>query len=428
MKKLSLIGSLVAVAVMCAPAWAQSPGGVAVFSHHEHLLRERELKCTDCHDPDHARPELKTAGCVKCHEPGQPLLTKYELKTRSRRLTVAFPHQKHASALACLSCHDRTAEDLQVHGSTVLAPEECVSCHREKQGPVKERECTRCHTEPFDLPEHPEHIPFRLPHKAHSEKIFCGTCHREESHERGTHGELVVRSRRCFACHTEQKKGAQPGECVKCHGQEVAVRPNARRLVAEFPHARHTGGTATLPCERCHELPGGPAETHGRILVTPGGCLGCHQDSGHGPSLPRCETCHRVNQRQVEPASHQLAWRVRHGDAARWKDAGEHGQDCATCHRADACSTCHRVEKPQSHTGLWRARDHALAASWDRDSCKTCHEVGQCVRCHSTTKPMNHLGAWTALHGLAAQTRTNEFCMACHRPSYCMECHERNRR
>ena len=236
---------------------------------------------------------------------------------------------------------------------------------------------------------------------------------------------IVVEEGDCTDCHKGTKlKGDRV--CKSCHSGKVPktsgiVNP-ARKLAARFNHERHVAAKG-LTCETCHAATISDTQDTSEPLVTREGCETCHASKKVEIAEAHCGSCHESNLMKTRPADHDKLWMVRHGPQASWRDQGEHGRDCSSCHVESSCVSCHQSTTPRSHNGIWRLRTHGMAASWDREACKTCHETGSCVACHSRTQPLNHRGLWKVTHGATATARDSGSCTTCHRSSWCVACH-----
>jgi hypothetical protein len=230
----------------------------------------------------------------------------------------------------------------------------------------------------------------------------------------------------CADCHDmESDKRLPPlqkSACEGCHDEVPAYRypVHAAKMPIQFPHKLHVDAAE---CADCHAATANDTLKAGEPVLRFAQCRSCHTEVGVDVVESKCAICHGKDQRRVAPKDHELTWDRRHGEEAKWRVFGQHGQDCKTCHTQDACTTCHQENRPRSHTALWRVRTHGVEAGWDRDACKTCHEVGTCVRCHQQTAPMSHRGPWVSTHGLAATVRDNQTCTTCHRAAECVACH-----
>ncbi len=231
---------------------------------------------------------------------------------------------------------------------------------------------------------------------------------------------------RCTTCHALPATGTPPPSarrgCERCHEEYVPEFTPARlaprgfaALAVPFPHERHAG-SARLACVGCHRPAAGSIS-----LTADRDCLGCHaREQVDGRA---CSACHPADVRATLPADHRGGWRRSVHPLEAEHAQGRHGHDCATCHGTDPCARCHREREPQDHAGLFKARLHGTAASWDRERCATCHETGTCARCHATTRPANHGASWRSVHMLAAGGVGNESCAVCHHRSFCAGCH-----
>lgn len=235
----------------------------------------------------------------------------------------------------------------------------------------------------------------------------------------------------CVPCHELPAEGfpsaLKKDTCAICHEQVLDPQqppPRGPRepswLLVRFAHERHAQNPR-IACTECHVLAAAPVPRGERELFATPDCMGCHEQ--HGVPTAPCERCHRQDPRRDRPPDHDLAWPARHGQLVEVGRERGHGRDCRTCHGEDACRRCHRTSSPRDHTGLWRVRLHASAASWDRERCRTCHESGTCKGCHLTTPPPNHRGPWASVHGLVATSRSDDGCRACHQSAWCASCH-----
>ncbi|GAB4292686.1 MAG: hypothetical protein Kow0090_06740 [Myxococcota bacterium] len=243
-----------------------------------------------------------------------------------------------------------------------------------------------------------------------------------------SHKEHIENGAECASCHDVSREKELPrlnkeacGECHEGDVPEPTLAAKAKRSLPKFPHKLHSD---SLECNDCHKKVVEETLKSGEPMLEKEDCIKCHKENSISTPENDCSKCHGVDMRRTPPEDHKSLWLKNHGREADWRVSGDHGRDCALCHRQDACQTCHKVRKPQDHTGLWRVRMHGTAASWDSARCKTCHETGVCIRCHHETKPLNHTGNWKSLHGLTAGSKTSENCAACHSPSWCAACHK----
>ena len=229
----------------------------------------------------------------------------------------------------------------------------------------------------------------------------------------------------CEACHQADSTvpsgmGLNKESCVDCHDElPVYKLPHKhRRLKAAFPHKLHSG----LQCLDCHADMPDENYKNGAAVMSEQDCTTCHAKRKVKLAESSCRRCHGRDEKRVKPADHNGQWLRQHGRESRWRVYQKHGQQCTQCHTERACQACHLTQKPANHTGLWRARMHGSAASWNRQNCKTCHETGTCVACHRTASPPSHRGDFIKRHGHMVDGFDNN-CQVCHRRSECIACH-----
>lgn len=248
--------------------------------------------------------------------------------------------------------------------------------------------------------------PARFPHDLHGEaqELACGDCHREASKSEAAG---MPSSRQCQLCHEDPGADKPPEERAAAifDGKNVRRAPGPDHGDLRFSHVAHV--SKAVGCETCHA-------GAGRAEPEMDDCVECHTRRAVSPA---CETCHTEIRRDRAPASHDLSWERRHGDAV-----GEDGQEdqCGLCHQTSTCEACHRAEAPDSHNTLWRGRGHSVAAGFDRQSCRTCHQVDFCDGCHQSAAPSNHIAGWGSpgdrhCLGCHVEPGGDEGCGVCHR-------------
>lgn len=271
-----------------APTDAAPTGPSYSFSHAEHLARDPEAKCVDCHDAtvnDNGHPARRAAHCAQCHD-DVPLVRPRE---EGAHLAIRFTHVPHATT-ECTSCHTRVAhngsdaapahDEAHAEFSRIATSATCFACHGQSAGAPREQACTRCHgrderTFPPDShgavwkQQHGKSVMALAP-SSHGQS--CTLCHKESS---------------CKSCHRVDK----PADHTVLWGERMhGVR-------ASFDRQR---------CQTCHET---------------GQCISCH--------------------RSTEPQNHRGAWKATHGLVAR----NQSDTTCQVCHRPSFCLDCHRGRK-----------------------------------------------------------------------------------
>jgi len=290
-----------------------------------------------------------------------------------------------------------------------------------------------------------------FPHRAHGSAtgLSCATCHLPLEPLAETSRPALPRLELCLVCHAGLDGGKPyertPAAFFTADGIGQAVPRSELPPEVRFSHEEHVAAVGS--CERCH--PG--IETSSTIAGMPRlgmeECLACHElgragapapqpgtagaaaaarwadadplaVAPAGPGLRECSACHRSWSAETPPATHDLAWRLAHGDA--WRNRGESlVERCDLCHSETSCVQCHRAEQPASHTNTFRLSTHGLEAAFDRQACQVCHQDDSCSRCHEVTEPLSHTGSWgdpLDTHCLACHFPLgNESCAVCHR-------------
>lgn len=137
-----------------------------------------------------------------------------------------FPHGSHvvSARLRCTICHG----DLDEHGKTRIAVEDCAHCHnaiRKPMAGLPTGACLRCHTAAIGKVS--EKI--RFPHEQHAASgLSCATCHSEV--EAANHVDFArsktalpeLNHATCITCHAADvpaETGEIPdgAECTRCH-------------------------------------------------------------------------------------------------------------------------------------------------------------------------------------------------------------------
>lgn len=279
-----------------------------------------------------------------------------------------------------------------------------------------------------------------------------------------------VPNKRCLTCHEadlpwlyKNKKAPQKGEDHK----PVSGAPspeNSESLTVIAEHQRHVEGKS-LSCTTCHDrvvhAPGGKQAWQERMDT----CISCHQKENvkisKADATVTCAQCHD-NVKEIQPQDHKVAWRQKHGPAAKQSES-----TCNTCHRRsdgsvpaiqfaassenpDFCLKCHGTPIP--HEQDWLAK-HGKEFESNSATCTKCHgdespdfqstvtvtveqvlESKQCSGCHQTRIP--HPENWRTTHKVEAKAKPAS-CNTCHssanpnstaayaKNTFCSDCHTR---
>ncbi|KAA3658779.1 MAG: hypothetical protein DWQ10_10410 [Calditrichaeota bacterium] len=298
-------------------------------------------------------------------------------------------------------------------------------------------------------------------HKYHieEEEAECTDCHVNAEESATSSDFLLPTMETCGDCHDIEDED----ECSTCHGdnknrQHFAQAP--RELV--FNHSNHIA--SDVECTTCHvgiEEAEEPSNDH---MPTMASCQSCHDGFAQNNT---CEACHSQLEILV-PGNHlQPDWQRQH---KRFVIAGQHENDCQSCHSDNSCQECHSaaqivttsepIQRPLmesrpmqfSRTLLtsqkvhdpnyvfWHALDHK-AKTMD---CMTCHNQQTfCNDCHSQDQdagftspmPVGHsqpefikigVGSGGGTHAEQAK-RDIESCVSCHdlegNDPACLLCH-----
>lgn len=256
----------------------------------------------------------------------------------------------------------------------------------------------------------PEDAPENFPHAPHIEmEIECDACH-QITQEAITMPPLET----CLMCHDIEEDEAY-NRCSECHeqsgfeltndmGERIVKHEQFERFVpeewqdVEYNHSEYWEDFSD--CKLCHE---GIYEAEGSSidnLPSMEVSMAVHDDKGFSND---CSVCHRELNEWTAPPSHDSSWDHTHGKFAEFGNK----QDCLMCHQESTCQLCHSVEKPRSHTHLFRRKTHGVMASFDRSKCLVCHRNDQCTVCHqASAEPIP-----------AAPYHTPEAsCLTCHSP------------
>lgn len=408
-----------------------------VIRAHEDI----EDECASCHRPFDR--EAEDILCLKCHE-----------DVEQDRVTETGFHFRAPGVLgtSCRSCHsEHLGRDADVVGLNPLlfdhshtdyplggahrvvdcgqchaagkkhrdAPLNCVGCH-ESDDPHRSalgESCDDCHSEVRWAEARFDHGKTDFPLEGGHTDVACASCHADERYE--------ATPSDCGSCHRlgDVHRGRFGAACESCHGVETWAPPT-------FDHTRETlfpleGRHAETTCVSCH-----PGDLYSDAAPTE--CASCHaaDDVHRGGNGQDCRTCHGAD-----------AWsrlRFDHDRDTKFALRGGHvSVRCESCHAENpyeeeldaSCITCHRED------------DVHLGQQGER--CETCHGEASWqaeVRFdHELTKfPLLGMHATVACeecHASAAFRDAPTGCVDCHRPDDehedrlgrdCARCHTPN--
>jgi predicted CXXCH cytochrome family protein len=328
------------------------------------------------HSPGPVALAHEKLDCAACHtQPWQPL-QRLVFDPRTTRLTMDR---------ACVACH----ADL-VHQKTEIPAEvpNCVSCHREHQGPhnlaqVGDSSCTGCHAQlrtidgpstrfersVIALASHPEFAVLRRGELDPGTILFNHAAHLQPGGIRGPQDKPVVLQ--CASCHQTTSDGRymEPirfdAHCAACHASALVYDPERFRdhpaphgqtpeLLRGLLRERYTDYVHRHPIERGGEvpvevpLPGLPGikevtdeegkwihqrlrEADRILFLGAGGCRYCHTVEGAGKGW------------QIVPPNLTSRWLSfakfsHHTHRLNPPNPGEQ-ENCTTCHAGAQTST-----------------------------------------------------------------------------------------
>ncbi len=261
----------------------------------------------------------------------------------------------------------------------------------------------------------------KFSHKNHAQYVKdCSTCHLG-----GENGKEIVRTTHatCVSCHAAAvvdltETTPRNASCKECHHSanvktiRKAERPDYSQ--AAFDHADH-GQTS---CSVCHGNVEKTGMGGGINFPRMEDCLSCHEPGMAQVKSAQCSECHAGLLPTTIPKDHeQPAWK----ETIHGKTSMEDPVTCARCHDpATDCETCHSMERPQSHTAVFRAKTHGFHAMNNPESCQVCHTQEYCEMCHKTTEPLTHTASFKGKPYL--------HCVTCHLPleegNRCAVCHD----
>ncbi len=289
--------------------------------------------CLRCHNAQKEQPEEIPGNCHDCH--------RTSASNRPTDFGIAtWSHNGHAQGLGddCTVCHHTDEPDSE----TMTA---CRSCHFEAEASdfaalkhSTNTTCITCHEQ-----ESVEGIP-----AAQWKNIqICDACHQpvgaDREQSRATfvkkHSPLQLKNvihEQCWACHKQEGKGPQAGECRVCH-----ALPRSRQMVLQY-------GDDSQPLkEKLNHLAPDTYNTH-RLHVDAGGfpCADCHHNM-----KPSEEVTQKLAKLVIPEGKNCNSLQAKADDCLPGKTAPQH---CANCHdnpelslpqavtvRKTLCNDCH---------------------------------------------------------------------------------------
>jgi hypothetical protein len=195
-----------------------------------------------------ANPHLgSTSECLSCHptsvnifDPGSSPHHSGEAPGISDCGACHSSEQKHAGAVACVSCHT-SAQAFHLYETSSPGYEKCGACHTKKHAgkKVATSKCASCHKGTSGrAAQHSSTV---------TKKFVCGGCHGQKLHARAVskavkdcrtchRGKFHAAQRtpaksRCTSCHRVALRHDNGYQCTLCHRRAVhATRPSAVNL------------------------------------------------------------------------------------------------------------------------------------------------------------------------------------------------------
>ena len=416
---------------------------------HPSVQRHDKQVCTVCHSPAvhpdipqvpavcnrcHSADVFNGAGnCLDCHSGALPFGGKKQDDIHNENIPDApisasscrschAEAQKHAGAVACLTCHSQANA---FHHGTSDTPgfPECKSCHQNMKQHGSGLSCQSCHlgAQHQTSPPTPSETTCNKCHAAsrfgsggcyrcHALPIYhvtprvgpCSSCH---GSGRQSHAGKVA----CLGCHTNVDSGHHVGHVIipactqtGCHNLQYHVGEVAC-AGCHGSNASHDASPLNLPndtwsvCGKCHSFVT-PA-----VVTAVGPCTQCHDQTQHsaGYRVPECVTCHTDKMQHAGVVA--CATCHTNVPAGHHKAGTVGAKDCSACHvgievHASAtsggstftCATCHQGSV------------HGFFDAPSRELCLSCHLGAErhasdlnCIECH-----------WPATH--AATPDANE--------------------
>jgi Cytochrome c7 and related cytochrome c len=353
----------------------------------------------------------RCAGCHGDHKGRDADIVGLEA-TAFRHTQTDFRLEGSHAEVACVSCHAPGKKFRE-------APSACYACHKKDdthKGKLG-RECGTCHGVVSFKQTKFDHDKTKFQLRGGHQKVACAACHRDPTFKNAP--------TQCNACHApdDVHRGGRGTDCASCHSTVSWTQ-------SKFNHLKETGFALEgrhekISCNACHK--GGDFKA-----PLPKTCNGCHaaEDSHAGRFGDDCATCHKADAWKPVAydhfAKHKWALKGKHeklgchdchtGNAKQQKLP----KDCVGCHRADDvhaggmgtdCASCHR------ETG-WRDSvrfDHDLT----RFPLVGLHAAVGCEQCHADQRYRGTPAKCVACHKDedAHKGSLGEECATCHNPN-----------
>ena len=225
-----------------------------------------------------------------------------------------------------------------------------------------------------------------FPHKPHiAQDVACDICHDLNDNGVGyptfetcltCHEEKADVFNRCNECHVKQNITVKK-ESIDSHKKTFEPHIPAAWKEINFQHKKYSKNEPQF-CLGCH--PNIKTSERSSLKNFPAMEESMQFAKKQGISND-CQVCHTQVNKITPPASHNIAWKRKHGLMEPFMDKSR----CLLCHQEETCTACHQTEKPQSHTNLWRKKTHGIQSSFDRSKCMVCHRSDECQSCHTAS-------------------------------------------
>jgi hypothetical protein len=378
-------------------------------------------------------------GCVPCHRTGPLTVTCATCHTGALAPTHSSAETSHTAPTGnCVKSGCHGANVATLHANTTRS---CGACHN--GGPVT-YDCTVCHFTDFTS-EHPAPVDKHTSAVASCVKTGCHVSNVVTIHTTGK------TKPGCVACHGNPDHDPSL-DCTVCHFSDFATQHPA-------PVDKHTSAIASCVKSGCHVSNVVTIHTTG---TNPPGCVACHGNPDHDPSLD-CTICHFTDFTTQHPAPVDLHTSTdsciscHDSNVATIHTTGTTPPGCVACHDgvktlSTTCASCHASGSYHTAAATKHAVSNSCTASGCHSSgdvsvihvsggvqkCVACHSSGSnpvttCATCHATyhtsmaaahQNAYNDYGCHCAPQNLPAQ---HPNCAYCHNPDGttqgCENCH-----
>jgi DmsE family decaheme c-type cytochrome len=301
--------ALIALAVLCGPAWSATEPTGAAF-------------CVTCHDEDDlpdmsrsahaAASDKRIPDCIACHGESKDHARKpanvSERPRADRRFGKKAAMPAHERTAVCLGCHDKVARHALWSGSPhETADLACENCHRVHANhdrmltrETQTEACFACHKEQRAQMNRPSHHP--LPEG----KMTCSDCHNAHGSGGPKLAKRETTNDTCFTCHAEKRgpfvHAHEPvaEDCSNCHnphGSTIPAMLTARApMLCQQCHTPHVAGGVGAVGGQPGVFTPGPGGSPPQVGAVTGGknvvnlwqgrsCMNCHTQV-HGSNNP----------------------------------------------------------------------------------------------------------------------------------------------